>query len=348
MRKTWETDWPWSGGKPDGSAVLRQNFDDFVVTEELGFPADGEGEHAFLYIEKTDQTSDNVARSIARLAGVEVGRVGYCGMKDRRAVCRQFFSIGLAGVSEPDWSQLEVGGIRVLSVSRHRKKLRRGVHRRNHFSLRLRQVDVARDLLETRLENIASNGVPNYFGQQRFGRDFRNLQICERWMSGGKAPRQREQRGMILSAARSWLFNTCLGAAVADDSWNQVSLGDVCMLAGSRSFFVADGSAEDLAQRHTSGDLHRGIPLWGTGESDWCDNAVIKANQRLAEWLCTQRLKLEYRPARLMPDDFSWQFCDHGNLQLDFGLPAGGYATTVVRELVRVEEPGVINQATLL
>ncbi len=340
----WPTDWPWAWGEPSCDAVMRETCADFEVTEELGFPLAGEGEHALLFIEKENITTDQLSRTIAALARVDQSRIGFCGLKDRRAVCRQYFSVGLAGAPEPDWSLLEQRGIRVLDVVRHRKKLRRGVHKRNHFRLRLRRISGDQSDVERRLQQILENGVPNYFGAQRFGYNFQNLLRCERWMVSSKAPHRREERSIILSAGRSWLFNTCLARCVEEGTWNHISEGDVCALAGSHSMFIAGATDEfnerQLNDRHADGDIHRGIPLWGSGESSWRQKSAIMENQPLADWLCRQRLKLEYRPARLLPDDFSWEFCDDGDLQLDFALPAGGYATTVVRELVHLREAG--------
>ena len=336
----WPSDWPLAHGRTPGGATIRANLTDFKVREELDFSADGEGEHALLRIEKIDQNTADVVQQIASLAGVPASVIGFCGMKDRRAVTSQYFSVGLAGVAEPDWSKLEGSHLTVLEVSRHRRKLRRGGHARNCFELVLRDLKDDPEQIEARCETLQQCGVPNYFGAQRFGRSGGNLWKAERWMASGKAPRGRTQRGMVLSSARSWLFNECLASLVKNQRWFQPDSGDICILNGSRSFFLVDEGGADLQKRHDSGDIHLAVPLWGEGESGWANDPILVENAELAQWLCGQRLKMEYRSARLLPNDFTWQFCDDGSLHLQFCLPPGGFATAVVQELITMNESG--------
>jgi tRNA pseudouridine13 synthase len=96
----WSSDWPRGHDDAVGHGVIRSNMADFRVREELGFEADGEGEHALLHIEKTDQNTADIVRQVASLAGVQESVIGFCGMKDRRAVTSQYFSVGLAGLGE--------------------------------------------------------------------------------------------------------------------------------------------------------------------------------------------------------------------------------------------------------
>ncbi|MDZ7782516.1 MAG: tRNA pseudouridine(13) synthase TruD [Halioglobus sp.] len=149
-------DWPTAWGPPPARATIRSQADDFQVTELLGFEPCGEGEHVYLLLEKRNLNTRDVVERIAALSGVRVRDIGYCGLKDRNARARQWFSIGLAGRSQPDWSALQAqGGIRVLQQCRHRRKLRRDSHRGNRFSLRLRDLRGDRALLEQRLERAA-------------------------------------------------------------------------------------------------------------------------------------------------------------------------------------------------
>ncbi len=163
---------PRAWGDPLGSAVIRNIPEDFVVEEQLGFEPSGAGEHAFLFLQKRELNTQELAKHLAELAGVPERDVGFSGMKDRNAVTRQWFSVGLAGRAEPDWQRLEAGGnVRVLRSERHLRKLRRGVHRANRFSLVLREVSGALDAIEQRLQILRDRGAPNYFGEQRFGID---------------------------------------------------------------------------------------------------------------------------------------------------------------------------------
>ena len=153
--------WPRAWGTPAASALIRCHPEDFVVTEELGFEPSGEGEHVFLYLQKRNLNSLELVQRLAALGGVPERDIGLSGMKDRNAVTRQWFSVGMAGRTDPDWQALESGGdVQVLRRERHSRKLRRGVHRANRFSLVLRDVRGERDALEQRLQLVREQGVP--------------------------------------------------------------------------------------------------------------------------------------------------------------------------------------------
>lgn len=329
---------------PVHRADLRSTPVDFQVTEELGFAPSGEGEHCFLNLEKVSLNTTELAQRLARLAGVPVRDVGFSGMKDRNAVTRQWFSVGLAGRKEPDWSRLEDESVRLLQVTRHARKLRRGVHRGNRFRVCLRRLQGDRGMLEQRLQQVAELGAPNYFGEQRFGRGGANVVRARNWLQGrGPAPR-RNQRSIVLSALRSELFNRTLSARVAAQRWRAPEPGDACMLAGTRSLFQAEADDGGLQRRAEALDVHVALPLWGAGDpisdvAHWQEQRQLLADfAEDCEGLEAQGLRLDYRSARLLADDICWQFCDDGSLTLSFGLQAGSYATSLLRELLHYED----------
>jgi len=341
---------PYAWGAPPGTACLRTVPSDFRVEEELGFEPEGAGEHLFLYIEKIGLSTTEVAERIARLARVPRGNLGYSGLKDRQAITRQWFSVGLAGVSEPDWRRLEADGdLLVLVQARHRKKLRRGVHRANRFTLVLRELAADVALLEARLEQVRLGGVPNYFGPQRFGRGGSTLEQARQWLDRGAPRVSRNRRSLYLSAARASLFNRLLSQRVEDGTWNEVIAGDACMLDGTRSLFGCAAPDDDIAERCLRGDLHPALPLWGVGRALTTPERHQAQRQQfgedivLAQALEELEMSLSYRAARLVPDDFCWEFCDDGCLKLSFGLGAGGYATAVVLELLDVSEGDAVS-----
>ncbi len=327
-------------GMPPAEARVRARPEDYQVDEVLGFDADGEGDHALVQIWKRGLNSQAVARQLGRLAGVRAVDVGFSGLKDRHAVTSQWFSVNLAGVCEPDWSELDGENLRIGEVTRHRRKLRRGVHCANRFSLRLVGLRGAGEALIARLQTVAERGVPNYFGEQRFGHGQGNLARARALLSGESRERDRHKRGLYLSAARAMLFNRVLSARVDQGTWDQGLAGDVMMLAGTHSIFCADEIDETLRSRLVQGDIDPTGPLWGRGElparaharevettaltgcDDWC---------RGLEGL---GLKQERRPLRLRLADMTWDFSAPDVLVLRFALPAGAYATTVLREIV--------------
>jgi tRNA pseudouridine13 synthase len=342
--------WPRAWGEPVGSAVIRSCPEDFRVSEELGFELSGEGEHRFLYLQKRQLNSMELVQRVSTLSAVPQRDIGLCGLKDRNALTRQWISVGMAGRVEPDWRLLERDGdVTVVAMGRHLRKLRRGVHRANRFALVLRELcnaDAAQALWEQRLRQLCDAGVPNYFGEQRFGRNGATLEQALRWMRSGRGGRKttREKRSLYFSALRAYVFNQLLARRVQDGNWNVVLPGDVCMLQGTRSLFNCESVTEDIQQRNRAGDIHPGLPLWGRGPatrspaSSASQADVLAECREVCEFLEASGLELSWRPTRLLPDDFCWQFCDDGTLQLEFSLGAGGYATALLAEFVRYKE----------
>ncbi|GLQ89633.1 tRNA pseudouridine(13) synthase TruD [Dyella flagellata] len=333
-----ESELPRAYGTPPLTANLRSTPEDFRVEEILGYEADGEGEHALLWVEKREANTDWVARELARYAGVSPMNVGYAGLKDRHAVTRQAFTVQLPGKADPDWSAFPHAEVKVLSSTRHKRKLKRGALRGNRFVLVLRDVQGDRSRAEQVLQAIAARGVPNYFGEQRFGREGGNVAQARAMFAGRRV--DRDKRSILLSAARSHVFNCVLAARVERNAWDQPLEGEIWSLAGSRSWFGPEPFDDTLAARLAQGDIHPSGPLWGQGEPPTCaaagelERGVAAQHADLAAGLAAARMDQERRPLRLLPKDLQWRWADQDALQLDFELPAGAYATVIVRELV--------------
>ncbi len=237
---------PHAHGGPPLLAELRREPGDFRVEEVLGFEPDGSGEHVLVWIEKTGANTDWVARQFARKLGLPPIAIGYAGLKDRHAITRQYLSVQLGRRAEPDWQALDIEGVRVLAATRHARKLKRGAHRANRFLIRLRALRGERERAQVVLDAIAAHGVPNYFGEQRFGHEAGNVDLARRLFAGARLP--REQRGIVLSAARSQLFNAVLAQRVRAANWDRALDGEVFMLAGSHSLFGPEPPDAALAQ----------------------------------------------------------------------------------------------------
>ena len=332
----------YASGAPRVSARVRTEPEDFQVDEVLGFEPDGEGSHALLRVRKQGLNTQWVAKELARVAGVRAVDVGMCGLKDRHAVTHQWFSVNLSGLPEPDWETLNSADLRIVSVHRHGRKLRRGAHRANRFRLRLRLRDVQGDpeSLRGRLVRLKQRGVPNYFGEQRFGREEGNLSRAYGMLTGELRVRDRHRRGLYLSAARAMLFNRVLSDRVARGDWDQALAGDVMMLDGTHSVFRAEIVDQVIAGRVAGGDIHPTGPLWGRGDPIVSGNALDLERRALEDYgrwcqgLADAGLKQERRALRLPLDEADWEFPNSHVVDMVFTLPAGGYATSVLRELV--------------
>ncbi len=320
-------DWAYAYGEPQVEGLFRRQLDDFIVDENLGFELTGSGEHVYLHIEKRGDNTAWLARQIARLAEVQPMDVGYAGLKDRHGVTRQWFSVYFPKGEEPSWTEINSETVSLLEVCRHNKKLRRGSHASNRFCIRLHDLKGRLDDLEERLTRVAQQGVPNYFGQQRFGHDGNNLNEAQRLLVEGGKIKNRQKRGLILSAARSYLFNRVLSARVANGSWQT-------LLGGEPSLPSAQSSESSVLP---TGPLWgRGRPL-GAGECEAFESAELSSLNAWKEGLEHVGLSQERRLLSLVPEQFSANL-DQASLEVTFCLPPGTYATAILRELLLLKD----------
>ena len=326
-------------GAPVLAARIRSSEEEFFVEELPGFEASGAGEHLLLTIEKRGMNTAFAARTIAQWAGVDESAIGYAGLKDRHAVTRQRFSVWLPKKVAPAIDALRSDELQVLEHAWHARKLPRGALAGNRFVLVLREVEGERGAIDARLSAIARRGVPNHFGEQRFGRGGDNVRKAVAMFAGGRV--KREERTMLLSAARSDLFNRVLAARVEAGNWDAALDGEVWMLDGSRSVFGPEPFTPELQARLEAFDIHPSGPLWGEGElrstgaARELELAALAGDtaSRLRAGLERAGLKQERRALRLRPMELAWTWREDGALELRFALPPGCYATTVLSEL---------------
>ncbi|WP_437178372.1 tRNA pseudouridine(13) synthase TruD [Buttiauxella gaviniae] len=330
----------WLHGKPQGTGLIKANPEDFVVIEDLGFGPDGDGEHLLLRILKNGCNTRFVADALAKFLKVHAREVSFAGQKDKHAVTEQWFCVRLPGKEMPDMGAFQLEGCQVLEYARHRRKLRLGALKGNSFTLVLRDVS-DRDELEQRLNAILHRGVPNYFGSQRFGIAGNNLHQALRWAQSNAPIRDRNKRSFYLSAARSAMFNQVVSERLKKPDFNQVIDGDALQLAGRGSWFVAKPEElPELQQRVDDGELLITAPLPGDGA--WgTQNAALEFEQRCVEQetdllglLVRERVEAARRAMLVMPKELSWNWWDDVTVELNFWLPAGSFATSVVRELM--------------
>jgi tRNA pseudouridine13 synthase len=304
-----------------GRAQFRSQPEDFQVDEILGFEPSGEGEHLFVHVRKRDQNTQWVAGLLAELAGIKRNDVSYCGMKDRFAVTTQWFSLYLPG-KEISQEQLVHSDFEILSMARNNKKLRRGMHAANTFRLILREFTSLEEHfsdIEARLSSIASNGVPNYFGEQRFGHDCGNLHQAQDLIERDQLKGNRRGTGIYLSATRSWLFNLVLAERLEKGNWSE------CFA------YEAEPSG----------------PLWGRGRSAASGDLEILEQTVLGAWqswcyaLEHAGLKQERRALILLPQNMHWQRLAVDQLELSFDLSGGCFATVILREIAELFRPTI-------
>ena len=278
----------------------------------------GEGEHLWLLISKKDQNTSWVAGILAKLAGIKRNDVGYCGMKDRFAITTQWFSLYVPS-RDLDLSTLTHSDFTILRTARHHKKLRRGMHRGNRFKIVLKQFEVEKKSFDDRMKLISRYGVPNYFGEQRFGHQGNNLHEVQKLIMADKLKGNRHCTGLYLSAARSRLFNLVL----------------------ARHIDNADESLDRL-QEYTG-------PLWGRGRSSADREVASVEEQILKDWqdwcyaLEHAGLKQERRNLILRSDSILYEWIEPNQLSLEFSLLRGCFATVLLREIAQLSRPSNVS-----
>jgi len=338
MSKLLDLEMPWLYGRPNSTASLRAEPEDFIVKEDLGYEPGGDGEHHYLYIRKRGENTDWVARQLANFAQVNPRDVAYAGKKDRHAVTEQWFSVHLPGKRKVlNWSMFGGDTIQVLKSSKHSRKIKLGNLRGNRFSIRLRGVSDPVDF-EARLGRIKS-GVPNYFGEQRFGQEGNNLHSGLAMLRGELNERQRVKRGLYISAVRSQLFNLLLAQRIEASVLDSPMLGDVLIEPFSQRCQLWDSEDGKQSEQLKQHEVVLSAPLWGKGElytqaqAREFEQKVMRPFSDVCLQLEELGLRQERRAAVLLPIGLAAHKEADGQWVLEFGLPSGCFATSVLREL---------------
>ena len=349
-------------GEPTARGMLKQQFADFKVSEELGFEMGGNGEHLFLYIKKQNLSTIEVARKIAAVAEARIAMVGYAGMKDKKAECTQWFSVPLqkekGAVKENEnqsiISRLEDENIKIISTVRNNRKLKIGSHKRNLFDITLRNCLEGREEFDANLDKIKQIGVPNYYGFQRFGRELSNLKQVDKLIHDPQTNTKRRQKsfkkGMLISAARAYVFNQVLSSRITNNNWSQFVAGDVINLDGTaRNFIVEEGAWDATLQKRLENfDIHLTGPLLGkvdskdkyisSGKAADIEKAEVDKYPKILEYLQKIGAKSSRRPLRFLPEELRWAWLDDCTLNLSFALSPGAYATSLLREVCKTDQ----------
>jgi tRNA pseudouridine13 synthase len=310
----------------------------FVVEEIALYPFIGEGEHAALVVEKRGVTTRDLAAAVAGRLGVPPAAVGYAGMKDKACVAVQSFTV--TGAAEDAAREaFAAEGCQVLTVTRHRNKLRLGHLAGNRFRVLLQGACAAE--AGAVLAELASLGVPDYFGPQRFGGRGDNAAAGVRVLEG-KMRAGRWKRDLLVSATQSLVFNEVLARRVEAGTWNQALPGDVLRREDSGGLFVCedpdvDGARVSAFEVGPTGPLPgRKVPA-PKGEAAGIEEGVL-ADLGLAQALF-DRESGSRRPLRVPLGPWSVEEGSGGEAWLSFALPAGAFATSVVREVTGTDAP---------
>jgi len=326
-------------GKPTAKGKIKAKPEDFKVVENLGYEFTGSGEHLMVSIRKTGENTSFVANELAKACGVKSKDVSWAGLKDRHAVTEQWLSVHLPSAGFPNLAlfQSQHPSIEVLAMTRHNKKLRPGDLAGNYFEVTMSEVTDVEEVVK-RLEVVAQQGVPNYFGNQRFGKDGNNLEESRRWGRENVRTRNQNQRSLYLSTARSWIFNRIVSSRIEQNCFYRFIDGDIALVNGEQTLVSADKTSEfnqlleqDKAQISAALAGDNALPT--QAEAQKIEQHFIDAEEDLMKLIRGNRMRHDRRAIALKAQDLSWQV-DGDSITLKFALDAGSFATSIVRELI--------------
>ncbi|MEW6992145.1 tRNA pseudouridine(13) synthase TruD [Colwelliaceae bacterium 6441] len=330
-------------GAPKAEGDIRLSESDFKVFEQLPFSPCGEGEHLLIHIRKKGLNTVFVAKQLAKYFSVKENLVSYAGLKDRFAITEQWFGVHLPGIKQYDLRDLSIDGLEVLSYARHNKKLRTGALTGNRFEITLRNVTDLNEVAR-KWHAISEYGVPNYYGEQRFGIEGGNIERAQALFAGEKV-KDKKKRGIYLSAARSLLFNHILSQRIDKNQFDTMQVGDVLMLEGTQSVFSLNEIDDVIQQRFIKKDVDITAPLWGAGQLMTSgkplelEQQLPEKHQDMCQGLAKFGLKQERRRIRLSLSDGNIEINEADqSIILTFTLAAGCFATTILRELLAYKD----------
>ena len=324
-------------GESNAKGRIKQFPEDFRVDESLGFEPTGEGEHLWLNLRKTGQTTQELIEQLARDFNIKARDIGYSGLKDKQAVTSQWVSLHLAGqmhsVTMPEDTSYEI-----LSQAWHLKKLKSGTHKSNSFDVLIRDVEGFDNNTEQKIESLKQYGMANYFGQQRFGMRDDNVSQALQIFANARKTRKlsRNRKGIYLSSLRSALFNQILNARIVKKIWQEPVEGDVFMLSGSHSMFQ-ERLSNEILERYAGFDLSSTASLFGQGEARLNAKAaeieleIIEQNIEIANCLLAQKINRQMRSVRIQVKQLEVDYqANENTLRVRAELPRGSYFTTLL------------------
>ncbi len=335
------SDIPGTGGR------TRVCLEDFAVSEIPRFPPSGAGEFAYAYVEKRGLNTHDLVAAL-REQGVAYNDVGVAGLKDKRAVTRQWLSVPRE--HERALEALDgMEGVRVLELSRHETRLRRGNLRGNRFEVRVRQPRAGwKSSAESVVGRTEEAGLPNYFGPQRFGRFNSNAIDAVRMLRGERVPGGRRLNEFFISALQAHLFNWNLKRRIDAGSYRRVLSGDRARRHDTGGMFlVGDVSVE--SERAARLEISAALPLYGRKVAGGLEEAAVLESEVLQRFGLRRSdfrplTRGDWRISRVRPEGVALWPCEDG-YAVEFTLPNGAYATTFLRELTKYESDGIPEDA---
>jgi tRNA pseudouridine13 synthase len=324
--------------------------EDFEVEEIPAYEPCGSGEFLYLWVEKRDMGAEYFVRQVARRLDIPVGEIGTAGMKDRHAVTRQ--TVSVPGQIENRLGQLEGEGIRVLKMSRHGNKLRPGHLHGNRFNILVRDpLPNSEQILQPLLHQLRSHGLPNFYGPQRFGHDGETFHHGLALLRGEKPPvstmgrtpnlRSPFLRKLALSAVQSGLFNHYLAERMNAGLLRRILPGDVMAKVPFGGMFVVEDVVREQ-ERFDAGEIVPAGPIFGRKTFPAAGEAAAREVETLRTFDLSPgsfagfgKLMQGTRRHNLVALTDLSAVMEAAGVRFSFTLPAGSYATVLLREFMK-------------
>lgn len=338
--------WPLLTDDLPGTAGHLQGVDDFIVEEIPAYLPCGIGEHCLARVQKRGLTTPQAVERICRRLNLEIGASGYAGLKDKQGVTTQWMSF--AGARPEDLLGVQDEDLRVLEAARHGNKIRTGHLHGNHFIITLHEVNPqAAEVAQQISARLLATGLPNFFGEQRFGRDGDNAAAGLSFVRKEKPlPRDRFKRRLFLSALQSQMFNEVLAARLRDGKLQELEGGEVLQRTDSGGLFVSEEREVDQ-HRLSAGELVITGPICGPRMPLPKENSPARSREEevFSRYQLTPQSFADLgklarggrRPLTVPVAALRVEALSDQTLRLNFSLPAGSYATVLLREIAKQE-----------
>jgi tRNA pseudouridine13 synthase len=327
---------------------LRAQPDHFVVDEIALYEPSGEGQHLYVNITKVELTTKDVQRKLVRLFGLRETDVGFAGMKDKNACTTQTFSLS---VGHPDRDFVDSAAARIENempvtvnwVRLHGNKLRLGHLVGNRFRIVISDLPgtpvVSAQMARNVVDRLIADGMPNFFGPQRFGAGGNNVDKGLAVLQRKNYVKDRWLRRFLVSAYQSYLCNCYLADRVKSGAFYSLLSGDVAKKHDTGGLF----DVEDLAVEQPRFDAHEisfTAPLFGpkmrmaSADAGDLETRILDNSPITLEDLRKAKVEGTRRQGRLLTPDLTIASADEG-VVVEFSLTKGGFATTILRELMK-------------
>lgn len=321
---------------PGTGGQLRQQPEDFQVQEIPAYMLCGEGEHLYLHLEKKGLTTAYLVRELGRQLGIKDRQIGVAGLKDRHALTRQWISIPAKYEHKLDRFALE--DVQIIETHRHTNKLGMGHLKGNRFIVRVREATGQAERARQLLEQLVKCGVPNYFGPQRFGLQGMNAEEGVRILAGESKIRDPRVRRFLISSVQSLIFNHFVSLRLQRGLFDAVLVGDMAKKHDTGGVFrVEDAQAESV--RAAAAEVSATGTLFGKKTKPLTDEAGELEREALAAFKLTPEIfssrRGDRRLTRIFLPEASVEATEDG-YQVNLVLPKGSFATSVLRELMKV------------